>query len=102
MANLLNSCRFQGNVALGERIANSLIDMEPWNFSHYRLLLNVYAVGGRWDEVAMVKDLVKTKMKGRTPGCNLVDLKEIVHNYEVAAFCQGGLVNSTRQLMKWR
>ncbi|KAJ6682258.1 hypothetical protein OIU74_020491 [Salix koriyanagi] len=78
-ANLLNSCRFQGNVALGERIANSLIDMEPWNFSHYRLLLNVYAVGGRWDDVAMVKDLVKTKMKGRTPGCNLVDLKEIVH-----------------------
>ncbi|KAG6775670.1 hypothetical protein POTOM_019159 [Populus tomentosa] len=82
-ANLLNSCRFQGNVALGERIANSLIDMEPWNFLHYRLLLNVYAVGGRWDDVAMVKDLVKTKMKGRTPGCNLVDLKEIVHNYEV-------------------
>ncbi|XP_011043145.1 PREDICTED: pentatricopeptide repeat-containing protein At3g51320 [Populus euphratica] len=100
-ANLLNSCRFQGNVALGERIANSLIDMEPWNFLHYRLLLNVYAVGGRWDDVAMVKDLVKTKMKGRTPGCNLVDLKKIVHNYEVGRLLPERIGELNTQLMKW-
>ncbi|XP_065857722.1 pentatricopeptide repeat-containing protein At3g51320 [Euphorbia lathyris] len=82
-ANLLTSCRFQANASLGERIAKSLIEMEPWNFSHYQLLLNVYSAAGKWDDVAGVKAMVKERKIGRMPGCNLVDLKDIVHKYRV-------------------
>ncbi|XP_021908143.1 pentatricopeptide repeat-containing protein At3g51320 isoform X2 [Carica papaya] len=80
-ANILSSCRFQGDVSLGEKIAKSLIDVEPENFSYYRLLLNVYAVAGRWEDVARVKEMMKEKRFGRMPGCGLVDLKEIVHDF---------------------
>ncbi|XP_015582072.2 pentatricopeptide repeat-containing protein At3g51320 [Ricinus communis] len=89
-ANLLSSCRFQADATLGERIAKSLIDMEPQNFLHYRLLLNIYAVTGKWDDVARVRGLVKERRLGRIPGCHLVDLKEIVHTYRVGHLWQEG------------
>lgn len=82
-ANLLSSCRFQGAVALAERVANSLIEKDPRNFSYYRLLLNVYAVAGQWEAVARVKEIAKKDCMGRVPACGLVDLKEIVHGLEM-------------------
>lgn len=78
-ANLLSLCRFQGDVYWCEQIAASLIDMEPENLGYYRFLLNIYAVAGRWDDVAKVKEMIKKRRVDRMPGCNLVDLKEIVH-----------------------
>ncbi|KAK9990125.1 hypothetical protein SO802_025110 [Lithocarpus litseifolius] len=85
-ANLLGSCRFLGDVSLGERIAKSLIDMDPQNPSYYQLLLNVYAVAGQWEDVARVKEMMKDRKVGRMPGCNLIDLKEIVHNLKVGDY----------------
>ncbi|EXC35313.1 hypothetical protein L484_026636 [Morus notabilis] len=82
-ADLLSSSRFQGDVSPAEDIAVSLIKIEPQKLSYYRLLLNVYASAGRWEDVARVKEMVKEKVVGRMPGCNLVDLNEIVHNLKV-------------------
>ncbi|OWM66463.1 pentatricopeptide repeat-containing protein At3g51320 [Punica granatum] len=81
--NLLSSCRFRGAAALGERIANSLRVKDPRNFSYYRLLVNVYAVAGQWDDVARLKEDLKKEGSGRIPSCGLVDLKEIVHGLEL-------------------
>ena len=78
-ANMLGSCRFQGDITVGEQIAISLIDMEPQNTAYYRLLLNVYAAAGRWEDVAWVNEMMKENKLGRRPGCNLVDLNEIIH-----------------------
>jgi pentatricopeptide repeat protein len=90
-ANLLGSCRFLGDVSLGEQIARSLIDMEPQKPSYYQLLLNVYAVGGRWEDVARVKEMMKDRKVGRMPGCNLIDLKEIVHKLKVGDNLREGM-----------
>ncbi|KAJ0039741.1 hypothetical protein Pint_28508 [Pistacia integerrima] len=84
--NILSSCCFQGDVALGKRIAKYLIDMDPHDFSYYRLLLNIYDVAGRREEVAMVKEQMKERRMGRIPGCALVDLKEIVHKLKLGCF----------------
>ncbi|XP_050375317.1 pentatricopeptide repeat-containing protein At3g51320-like [Argentina anserina] len=77
-ANVLGSCRFQGDITVGEQIAISLIDMEPQNIGYYRLLLNIYAAACRWEDVARVKKMMSENKLGRLPGCNLVDLNEIV------------------------
>lgn len=78
-ANLLSSTRFTGNPALGESIAKSLIEKDPLNYKYYHLLMNVYSVAGRWEDVDRVREVVKEKKIGQVPGCGLVDLKEIVH-----------------------
>ncbi|KAJ7555337.1 hypothetical protein O6H91_05G032800 [Diphasiastrum complanatum] len=47
---LLGACRIYGNVKMGERIAEQLLDMEPENASGYVLLSNIYAAAaGQWD-----------------------------------------------------
>ncbi|KZV24313.1 pentatricopeptide repeat-containing protein [Dorcoceras hygrometricum] len=78
-AGLFASCRFQGAVNLGERVANDLIEQDPQNFSYYALLVNIYAVSGRWEEVNSTKDMMKRRGIRRMPGCNLKDLTEVVH-----------------------
>ncbi|KAG2694129.1 hypothetical protein I3760_08G127300 [Carya illinoinensis] len=90
-ANLFGSCRFLGDVSLGEKIAKSLIKMEPHEPLSYQLLLNVYAVAGRWEDVAWVKDMMKDRKVGRMPGCNLKDLKEIVHELKVSDSWREGM-----------
>ncbi|KAK4789569.1 hypothetical protein SAY86_016873 [Trapa natans] len=86
--NLLSACRFQGAVTLGERIANFLIEKDPQNFAYHRLLLNVYAVAGQWEDVKRVKEVMKKEGTGRIPACGLVDLEEIVNGYEVDEYLQ--------------
>lgn len=82
-AKLLGSCRFEGSVVLGEQIAKDLLELEPENPLGYRLLLNVYAVAGQWDDMAKIKQMMKkTKFKSMV-GCSLRDLKEIVHEFNL-------------------
>ncbi|KAK7820215.1 pentatricopeptide repeat-containing protein [Quercus suber] len=99
-ANLLSSCRFLGDVSLGERIAKSLIDMDPQNPSYYQLLLNVYAVAGQWEDVARVKEMMKDRNVGRMPGCNLIDLKELVHSLKVGDYWQERMEEASMMMDK--
>ncbi|CAH8364452.1 unnamed protein product [Eruca vesicaria subsp. sativa] len=84
-AYMLSSTRFTGNPALGESIAKSLIEKDPMNYKYYHLLMNVYSVAGRWEDVDSVREIVKERKIGRVPGCGLVDLKEIVHDLRLGS-----------------
>lgn len=79
-AGVFGSCRFEGDVMLGEQIAKELIEQDPHNFCHYNLLGNVYAAAGKWEEVARTKETMKGRGIRRAPCCSLNDLKEIVSN----------------------
>lgn len=82
-AGLFSSCRFRGEVFLGEKIATYLIESEPRNVSYYRLLLNIYAVAGQWEDVVRVKEMMTKRGIKQMPGCSLADLKEIVHQFKL-------------------
>ncbi|KAL3525236.1 hypothetical protein ACH5RR_013608 [Cinchona calisaya] len=84
-AGLFSSCRFQGDAILGEQLALDLIEQDPRNFSYYALLVNIYAVAGKWEEVARTKAMMKENGIRRTPGCSLEDLTGIVHWMKVGA-----------------
>ncbi|KAL3652077.1 hypothetical protein CASFOL_001758 [Castilleja foliolosa] len=77
-AGLFGSCRFLGDVTLGEWIAKEMIERDPQRFSHYNLLVNIYALAGRWDEVARVKGVMRERGIMKMPSCNMKDLNEIV------------------------
>ena len=81
-AGLLGSCRFKGDVGIGEQIAKSLIEDDPLNCSYYELLIVIYAVAGRWEDVATIKGMMKERGFS-VPGFSLVELTEIVNNLEV-------------------
>lgn len=82
-AGLFSSCRFEGDVLLGEQLAKDLIEQDPRNFSYFELLVNVYAVAGKWEEVSKTKAMMKENGISRIPKCSLEDLTGIVHKMEV-------------------
>ncbi|CAN6479547.1 unnamed protein product [Victoria cruziana] len=78
---LLSFCRFHGDVDLGEKIAKKLIELEPYNSARYTLLLNVYAVAGRWEDVVKLKETMKERGLKNVNGCSLIDLNTTVHDF---------------------
>ncbi|PIA31976.1 hypothetical protein AQUCO_04700087v1 [Aquilegia coerulea] len=91
LSSLLGSCRFHGDIELCVQIVMRLIELEPQNKSHYTLLLNIYAVAGRWEEAAKVKNLFQEKGLGKAGGCSLVDLSDMVHEFSVGDELQPGM-----------
>ncbi|KAL4559819.1 hypothetical protein LXL04_031965 [Taraxacum kok-saghyz] len=78
-AGLLGSCRFNDDVATGEQIAKALIEDDPLNNSYHGLLMIMYAVGGRWEDVTKMKCMMEERGVS-VPGFSLVELTEIVHS----------------------
>lgn len=70
---LLSACRTHGNSEMGQRIGEWLLDLETENASAYSSVSNLYAGGGRWDEVARIGAIAKGKCMKRIPGYSLVE-----------------------------
>ncbi|CAA0821253.1 Pentatricopeptide repeat-containing protein [Striga hermonthica] len=82
-ATLLGSCRFLGDATSSEKIATALIERDPQNYLYYNLLVNIYALAGKWEEVARTKNVMRERGISKVPCCNLKDLNEIVCNVKV-------------------
>ncbi|KAI8031183.1 Pentatricopeptide repeat-containing protein [Camellia lanceoleosa] len=79
---LLGGCQMHGNVDLGEKVAQYLIDLEPLNHAFHVILCDIYAKAGRFDDVkrirAFMNDRVITKA---VPGCSMIEIDGIVHEF---------------------
>ncbi|KAL1542582.1 pentatricopeptide repeat-containing protein-like protein [Salvia divinorum] len=71
----------KGDVVMGEQIAKDLIEQDPYSFSHYNLLVNVYTAAGKWEDVARVKEMMREGGIQKAPCCSLKELKEIVEQH---------------------
>lgn len=80
---LLGACRIHGNVELGERVGEILLELEPQNSGRYALLSNIYARAGRWDDVSRVRKLMKERGVKTTPGSSLIDLDGVIHEFVI-------------------
>ncbi|OAY66084.1 Pentatricopeptide repeat-containing protein [Ananas comosus] len=78
---LLNSCKIHGNAVLGERVGKKLLELDPTNSGRYVLLSNIYAVNGRWEDVAELRRLMKERGVNKTPGSSFIDLRGSVHEF---------------------
>lgn len=67
---LVGACRIHGDVDHGEELGKRLIELEPQHSGRYVLLSNIYAAAKRWDDVAMVRRLLKERKVLKMPGNN--------------------------------
>ncbi|XP_031286629.1 putative pentatricopeptide repeat-containing protein At3g01580 [Pistacia vera] len=74
LAALVAACRVYGNREMGEVIGRRILELEPENSSAYSLVSNLFAEGGKWDEVAKIKAMVKEKRLKLTSGYSLIEL----------------------------
>ncbi|CAN8265600.1 unnamed protein product [Cochlearia groenlandica] len=80
---LLGACRMQGNVEMGKRVANILMDMVPHDSGAYVSLSNMYASQGNWSEVSEMRLRMKEMDIRKDPGCSWIDIDGVLHEFLV-------------------
>lgn len=81
---LLGACRIHGNVDLGERVMQKLMDLDPDENGTYVLMTNLYSSVHRWKDALKLRKTMKSKKMRKTPGCSLIEVDGVVHE-----FCKG-------------
>ncbi|KFK31277.1 hypothetical protein AALP_AA6G091800 [Arabis alpina] len=80
---LLGACRMHGNVEMGKRVANILMDMVPNDSGAYVALSNLYASQGNWAEVSEMRLRMKEMDIRKDPGCSWIDIDGVLHEFLV-------------------
>jgi hypothetical protein len=81
---LLGACRIYINIEIGEYAAERLFELEPENAAHYVLLSNMYAAAGRWDDIEIVRKMMKDRrVKKKPPGCSWIEVNNNVYTFHV-------------------
>lgn len=70
---LLGACRIHGNVELGKRANQRLLEMRRDESGDYVLLSNIYASQSEWDRVEKVRKLMDDTGVRKEPGFSLVE-----------------------------
>eukprot|EP00268_Persea_americana_P067144 TRINITY_DN9205_c0_g1_i2.p1 TRINITY_DN9205_c0_g1~~TRINITY_DN9205_c0_g1_i2.p1 ORF type:complete len:689 (-),score=111.17 TRINITY_DN9205_c0_g1_i2:89-2155(-) len=81
---LLNACRMHGNVDVGKHAAEKLLSLNPQDSGVYALLSNMYATRNRWNEVKMVRMMMRDRGVKKTPGCSSIEVDGKFHEFLVA------------------
>ncbi|KAA8545569.1 hypothetical protein F0562_020353 [Nyssa sinensis] len=80
---LLGACKMHGNIEMGKRVAELLMEMAPNDSGSYVALSNMYASLGNWEAVARVRLMMKELDIRKDPGCSLIELDGIIHEFLV-------------------
>ncbi|KAK3222279.1 hypothetical protein Dsin_009304 [Dipteronia sinensis] len=75
LESLLGACRIHGNVELGEKIYELVLEMDPENPGSYVMLHNIYASAGRWEDANRVRSDMKRRGLKKVPGFSLVGVE---------------------------
>ncbi|KAK1588514.1 hypothetical protein Q3G72_024232 [Acer saccharum] len=79
LESLSGACRIHGNVELGEKISEMVLEMDPENPGSYVMLHNIYASAGRWEDANRVRSDMKRRGLKKVPGFSLVG---VGHHHE--------------------
>lgn len=80
---LLSGARMHGDIEACEISIKKLLELDPSNSGAYVLLSNVYAKMGRWREVRHLRDLMELRGIKKVPGCSLVEIDGVLHEFFV-------------------
>ena len=81
---LLGGCQIHGNIELGERVAQYLIDLEPRNHAFYINLCDICAEAGRFDHVKRIRALMKERgIRKEVAGCSTIEVDGLVLEFSV-------------------
>ncbi|KAG9459069.1 hypothetical protein H6P81_003577 [Aristolochia fimbriata] len=80
---LLGACRIHGNIALAEKAAECLLELQSSNPGYYVLLSNIYAKEGRWGDVARVRDLMTSRRLKKIPGWTWIEVNNRIYRFGV-------------------
>ncbi|KAJ9189596.1 hypothetical protein P3X46_000870 [Hevea brasiliensis] len=81
---LVGVCRIHGNVELGRKAAEKLIELKPQSSAAYVLLSSIYAAHGRWESVEKVRQLMNERRVRKERALSWIDIENKVHSFTVS------------------
>lgn len=68
-------------MAIAEKIASHLFELEPNNSGNYVILSNIYANAGMWGRVEMVRELMERRGIKKEAGCSWSQVKNRINTF---------------------
>lgn len=78
---LLGACRMHSNMDIGLLAADQLFKLAPEQSGYYVLLSNIYAKAGRWEEVTMMRSIMKSKGIKKMAGSSNLELNGQLYTF---------------------
>ncbi|VAI18638.1 unnamed protein product [Triticum turgidum subsp. durum] len=80
---LLHGCKMHehSNMAMAERAAQHIFELEQSNAGHYVQLANMYASAGMWSHVAGVRVTMRERGVTKATGCSSIEVDGKMHNF---------------------
>lgn len=78
---LLSGCRSHQDTEMGDLVAQRLLEIDPFYPGYYSLTANMYAFGGKWNNVEVVKRLFNERGLRKMPGYSTVEIGNEIHMY---------------------
>ncbi|PWA70832.1 hypothetical protein CTI12_AA286020 [Artemisia annua] len=78
---LLGACSIHGNVELAEEVQLRLSELDPSDSGDHVLLSNIYAVAGKWKDVATVRKSMTSQGLTKTPGWSMIEVDKIMYSF---------------------
>ncbi|KAL4576867.1 hypothetical protein LXL04_012967 [Taraxacum kok-saghyz] len=78
---LLGACRLCGDVELAMEVGRFLLESEPYEHCSYVLLCDLYGSMKKWEEVAVLKKVMKEKGVKKVPGWSWIEVKNQMHAF---------------------
>jgi pentatricopeptide repeat protein len=82
-SSLLSSCRIYGDLDMGVKVAEKLLELEPDKAENYVLLSNLYAGSGKWDDVRRVRQRMKENGLRKDAGRSWIEVGGKVYSFVV-------------------
>ncbi|KAJ0974959.1 hypothetical protein J5N97_016924 [Dioscorea zingiberensis] len=76
---LLGACSIHGNLRLAECAKKGLSELDPSDSGNYVLLSNIYAVVGKWKDVANVRSFMRDQRLMKTHGWSFIEVDKIIY-----------------------
>ena len=81
---LMSACQNHGEVELGEFAAKQLLELEPDHDGALVVLSNIYAKEKRWEDVGLIRKLMKHKGISKEKACSKIEVNKEVHVFMMA------------------
>lgn len=78
---ILGVCRIQGNLELGSKAAEHLIELNPQSPDAYVFLSSIYAVLGRWELVRKVRQLMNKRHVKKERAVSWIEIDNKVYTF---------------------
>lgn len=78
---MLSACGGHGNVDLGKRVFERILELDDSHGGDYVIISNMCAAHGRWEDVNHIRRLMNERGAVKVPGCSSIQVDNMVHEF---------------------